>query len=131
MTRPGKRSTAKAGIEPRSAALEVNAVPLGRRGGPLEADAYGEATETVRERGHEVGPINSWRRDPGLFLRTGHTVSSHGRRECGKLCRSCSCLVAEGTTCCLGSCWFSLSERASPEQCPGVLTLRPGVSCVD
>ena len=33
MTRPGKRSTAKLGIEPRSAALEADALPQGQRGG--------------------------------------------------------------------------------------------------
>ena len=35
MTRPGKRSKGKAGIEPRSSALEADAPPLGQRGGPF------------------------------------------------------------------------------------------------
>ena len=33
MTRPGQRSTAKAGISPMPAALEEDASPLGQRGG--------------------------------------------------------------------------------------------------
>ena len=52
----------------------------------------------------------------------GH--SSHGRRECGRLSRPCSCLVAGGTICCLRSYWFSLSELVSPEQ-SWCLTVRP------
>ena len=32
MTRPGKRPTTQAGIEPRPAALEADALPLGKRG---------------------------------------------------------------------------------------------------
>ena len=33
LTRPGERSTAKAGIKPRSAALGVDILPLGQQGG--------------------------------------------------------------------------------------------------
>ena len=38
MTRPGKRSTAKAGMEPRSAAPWAGTLPLGQRGDPKVLD---------------------------------------------------------------------------------------------
>ena len=54
-----------------------------------------------------------------------NTHSSHGRRECGRLWRSCcSCLVAGGTICCQRSNRFLLSEHVSPEQ-SWSLTARP------
>ena len=45
MTQPGKRSIAKAGVEPRSVTLEVDALPLGQRGSILMAfppDIWGQ-----------------------------------------------------------------------------------------
>ena len=48
---------------------------------------------------------------------SGHPHCLHGRRECGRLSRPCSCLMAGGMSCCLcGASISSLSEHVSPEQ---------------
>ena len=48
MTQDGNCSTAKAGIEPKSASVEVDALPLGQRGGKRERER-----EREREGGRE------------------------------------------------------------------------------
>ena len=62
---------------------------------------------------------------------SGHPHCLHGRRECGRLSRPCSCLVAGGASCCLcGACVSSLSEQVSPEQSWSP-TVQPGVTALN
>ena len=60
---------------------------------------------------------------------SGHPNCSHGRRECGRLSRPCSCLAAGGASTCLcGAFVSSLSEHVSPEQSWGPTVMASGHS---